>query len=73
MLKTIAECGLVVLAALAVTVFTTGKPVVSVMLTKIVLLVGAAGVLVWHWRRVRVGMGSSNWLKTKGLVLVGLG
>jgi hypothetical protein len=70
MLKTIAECGLVVLAALAVTVFTTGKPVVSVMLTKIVLLVGAAGVLVWHWRRVRVGMGSSNWLKTKGLVLV---
>jgi hypothetical protein len=70
MLKNITQFALIALAAFAAVVFETGKPVGSVMLTKIVLLVATAGVLAWHWRKIRMGMASNNWLKTKGTVLV---
>jgi Protein of unknown function (DUF3592) len=69
MFEKVTQFALIALAAFAAVVFETGKPVGSVMLTKIVLLAAAAGVVVWHWRKIRLGMASNTWPKTKGTVL----
>jgi hypothetical protein len=39
------------------------------ILIKIVFLLAPAGLVVWHWRRIRMGIASNNWPKTKGTVL----
>jgi Protein of unknown function (DUF3592) len=70
MLKNITQFALIALAAFAAVVFETGKPVGSAMLTKVVLLFATAGAVVWHWRKIRMGRASNNWLRTKGTVLV---
>lgn len=69
MFKTVMQFWWVVLVAAAAVVIETGRPVVSGALTKTVLFLMAVGGLAWHWWKMRMGLASNNWPKTKGTVL----
>lgn len=69
MLKKVMQFWWVVLVAFAAVVIETGKPIGSVALTKTVLLLMAVGGLAWHWWKMRMGLASNNWPKTRGTVL----